>query len=482
MKSHSSTRRKSKTAPPLAPPRPGLASRFTPAQLQELFLQLLQPAAVAGWLPHRQRGFYQRLFTPLIVLWYFLFSRLQAQPRLQDVVDDAHQGGADRLCPPHQPLSQRLRSWATPSWSNARKRFPLAVFHQALPTLARQIQAWVQECRWREFRVILLDGSTVRLRPYGDIPRQFPPHGGGKSKRSYWCLMRVVVGFCLSTAVVVGSAIGALTVSEQILACQLLLQAGPQSLFLGDRNFGIYRIAQVARHAHAQLLVRLTESRARKLARSQGQRLRPGLDALVSWEPSRQDQRQPEIADDPVPGRLLVARLQRKGYRPVVLYLFTTLTDGQLYSATDLVALYGARWQVELDLRYLKTQMGLHTLTCQSAAMAQKEWLAGLMAYNLIRAAMVAAAVQEHRSIYDLSFATTKALLRDWLIRLSANPEQAARGWQNMMEGILARRHPHRTKERPSEPRAKRPFGEAVPTLYGSRQLARKQWLKKRAK
>jgi len=104
------------------------------------------------------------------------------------------------------------------------------------------------------------------------------------------------------------------------------------------------------------------------------------------------------------------------------------------------------------------------------------------MAYNLIRAAMVAAAVQEHRSIYDLSFATTKALLRDWLIRLSANPDQAARGWENMMEGILARRHPHRTKERPSEPRAKRPFGEAVPTLYGSRQVAREQLLKKRAK
>ena len=52
------------------------------------------------------------------------------------------------------------------------------------------------------------------------------------------------------------------------------------------------------------------------------------------------------------------------------------------------------RGQVELNLRYLKTQRELEQLDCKSAAMAQKEWSAGLLASNLIRARRLCAALQ----------------------------------------------------------------------------------------
>jgi hypothetical protein len=79
-------------------------------------------------------------------------------------------------------------------------------------------------------------------------------------------------------------------------------------------------------------------------------------------------------------------------YRPLTLYLFTTLQDPLKCSAQELAQLYGQRWKVELCFRYVKTQRDLGFLECHSADMAHKEWLAGLIAYNLIRWTMAAAA------------------------------------------------------------------------------------------
>ena len=62
--------------------------------------------------------------------------------------------------------------------------------------------------------------------------------------------------------------------------------------------------------------------------------------------------------------------------------------------------LYGLRWHIELNLRYLKTQMRLTQLECKSAAMAEKEWVAGLLAYNLIRAAMLCGLLAAHALLF----------------------------------------------------------------------------------
>jgi len=469
-----SPRPKAPARPRLAAPfRRPLASPFSRDQLQAQFLRLLGPQDLAAWLPKRPRGYYQRLFSPLIILWYFVLARLQDGATLQDVVQDAHWGGADALCPPGKPLSQRLKSWLTAGWCKARQRLPLDLFYRALNTQAQTVRGWVQNLTWKQFHVFLLDGSTIRLRPFGNIPTVFPPHPSRRPKRAYWCLMRVVVCLCAATGTVLGTALGATSLSEQNLACSLILQALPHSLFVGDRNFGIFRIVQAVVQARAQLLVRLTEVRARKLAA--GPRLRPGLDRPVCWSPSPHDQVLPDTPAQPVAGRLIVVRVHPKGFRAQTLYLFTTLLDPQVYPVQELLKLYGVRWQIELHLRSLKSEMNLRVLECKSADLARKEWIAGLLAYNLVRAVMVAAAVQAQRSVFDLSFRATQKLLLEYLDHTALGSHQPAQGWRILMAGLIACRLPRRRKSRPPEPRAKRPFGEAVPTLYGSRAAARKK-------
>jgi len=140
---------------------------------------------------------------------------------------------------------------------------------------------------------------------------------------------------------------GDLTFSEQALSAQLLnVGCWAKWIFVGDRNFGVYSVIRSITAAHAQALVRLTEVRAGKLAKQVGLKLRHGLDVAITWTPSCHDKCPLGLDPLPVAGRLLVIRVQMPGFRPQLLFLFTTLTDQSLYTPLQLSQLYAERWQI----------------------------------------------------------------------------------------------------------------------------------------
>ncbi len=77
-------------------------------------------------------------------------------------------------------------------------------------------------------------------------------------------------------------------------------------------------------------------------------------------------------------------------------------------------ALFKDRWHVELDLRNLKTTMGLEMLSCKTAAMAVKELWVYLLAHNLIRLLMVQSASIADCLPRQLSFKHTLQLWLAW--------------------------------------------------------------------
>jgi len=416
----------------------------------------------------KTHNFYDRLFTPLVSLWYLLFQWLNHDHTLDAVVTDALAGGADRLNP---KLSRRLRSSSTGPYSDARARLPQEFLAQTLRLQGQRLTSQSPTTLWKGLLLTLLDGSTIRLRPFGDIPKEFPPHSNQYQKKTYWCLMRVVVNFCAWSGAALDCALGSTALSEQALACQILLRAVAPSLFLGDRNFGIFRVVQTARQVHQHLLLRLTNSRAVKLL---GRRLCTG-DFQLIWKATRHDQLQPDCSTEPVQGRLIIERLERPGFRSQWLCLFTTLTDAFAHPPKELVQLYGRRWQVELDLRYLKAQMSAAQLEVHSASMARKQWLACLLAYNLVRAAMLCAALQKGISPLTLSFSASRRRLEWWLRDLGRTVPQILVSWDRMLKELAQCRLPNRKKKRPAEPRAKRRLPTSFPSLVGSRVQARKK-------
>ena len=214
---------------------------------------------------------------------------------------------------------------------------------------------WVRQCfrqlvaalltlgTWpdQDLPVGLLDGSTKRLRPQGDIGQEFPAHRTHR-RRAY----RASPGWWLRSAllprIATAARLASLRVSEQALAVELLLEEAQRVLHIGDRNFGVWRVVRAAVQSGGQALVRLTQVRARRLA---GCRKTPAPfpGPTVVWSPSSRDQIDPGLRKEPVAGRLIIIQAQPRGYRPQTLYLFTTLTDVQAYPPQRLLELYGWR-------------------------------------------------------------------------------------------------------------------------------------------
>ena len=61
--------------------------------------------------------------------------------------------------------------------------------------------------------------------------------------------------------------------------------------------------------------------------------------------------------------------------------LVTTLLCPKTTSKSDLKALYKRRWNVELDIRNIKTTLGMETLSCKTPLMGEKEMWVYLLAY-----------------------------------------------------------------------------------------------------
>lgn len=466
---------KTPTTPPVnSAPQPLLKTRFSPPILLVHFHRLLPAKQLAQWLTASPFRFYERAFTPLVTLWYLVFQRLSPNHHLSQVQEDARAGGADRLSPPGKLLSARLKSEATTSYSDARQRLPLSVLCQVLRHIGSGLSHSFQLPLRFGLRVVLMDGSTIRLHPFGDTSQEFPPHRPGNCKKPpYWCVARVVGLLCLTTGAVLDSAVASLRTSEQGLTISVLLaRSWAQSLLIGDRNFGIYSVARAIVAAQGQALLRLTKARAAKLAEASGLKLQPGVDAQLSWSPSRYDQCPTLLEQKPVQGRLLVVHIQRPGYRPITLYLFTTLVDQAACSLQELAQLYAQRWNVEVCFRYIKAQMDLGFLQCHSADMARKEWFAGLIAYNVIRWAMASAAAIKAVPVAVLSFSRARQLLLGWLMR-SSQHRLSANSWKRLLDRIANAQLPKRRKPRPPEPRAVRPFRKYRSALDGPRDIAR---------
>jgi len=444
------------------------------SELFPVFQELLPVQVIRGLVRASQKCFYERLFTPLILVWCLTYQRLNHDHTCDAAVSYLASGAVDHLDSRHQePPSQRIKSESTAAYCKGRWRLPLSVLQGALSHTGRAIQQWLgADGLWLGHPVGLLDGTTLLLRPEPELVQHYGRHKG-RGKETYWVVMRVVVAFCLYTGALLSVAEGSLHISEQALAASILAQAIQGSVYLGDRNFGIFSVAQAARHYRSWAVLGLTRQRARALA---GRKLRSGEDMRIIWQPSAKDQLHPGMSAEPIEGRLIFVRLERKGFRPVELYLFTTLLDADRYTVEELVKLYGLRWHVELDLRYVKDTLEMDLLTGKSVEIVRKELHAGLLAYNIIRGYMVQAARRAGLSPLALSFTCCWRRVRDVL--LSLRPTDSAQYVERTIEHLLARLAQCILPKRPRfriEPRAVHRRPAVYPQLKGSRAEARRR-------
>lgn len=457
-------------------------SRAVPSIQQVLptFKELVPAQDVRALLKASNKRFYERLFTPLIVVWGFIFQRLNADHSLDAVVCHVASGAVDHLDDRHRlPVSQRIKSQSTAAYSKARKRLPLAVLESVARQLAQAAeQSLGGKARWHGHPVALLDGTTLLTWPEPELVKRYG-QAENQHGTAYWVVIRAVAAFSLHTAALLSIADGSQRDSEQALAKPVLARLAPNTVCVGDRAFGVFSVAQAARHNDVRTLFRMTASRAKALAKSlpcaqQRGKMHSGEDRSVQWAPSRDDQSDPKMSLAPISGRLIYQRIERDGFRPVDLYFFTTLLDRSEYSVEELLALYGQRWHVELDLRYVKSTLDMDLLTGKSVAMVLKELWAGLAAYNLVRVCMAMAAQGANLTPLSLSFAKCWRRVQRMLcvLRPTDTSAEVAERVRRLLSSLAECRLQERELFR-VEPRAVRRRPAVYPALKGSRDKAR---------
>lgn len=371
------------------------------------------------------------------------------------------------------------------AYSQARTRLPLELLQAALARIQDQILKLVglknpsqtkprPEQRVRQ----IVDGSTVPILVTPELGQSYPP-ARNQHGRSDWCLVRIVVGFYTRCGAVLSTNDGPASKSEQVLFWEMIERAQAFIIWVGDRNFGVWSVAAQAVRFQQDVLVRLTQSRAKRLGRGQ-RRLRSREERAVQWTPSRLDKLPPGAQREPIQGRLIYVRIKRSN-KWIDLWLFTTLEAAD-YPLALLVEWYGQRWQAELNFRWLKGPLRLDQLQVSTPAMARKEIHAGWLAFNLVRALQWGAGarpVATATTAVALSFNDARRVilerLKEWGRGQTVRSRKAQRWVRELLSEVRLCELPKRKKPRPGQIRKIRHHPQTFPTFTGSRAAANAQ-------
>jgi hypothetical protein len=387
-----------------------------------------------------------RIFSFPVTVWLMIVQRLSGGT-LADAVSELVAGNGWDLLEPCKRVRQGVISPNTGAYSEARQRVTVKASCRIAEHTFRNLRAAMATEPLRD-RLFMVDGSSIRLAHTPALLKQYSTarnqHGD-----SHWPIMRVVTMHHVVTGMALppcyGPMYGDNAVGEQELAERMIEGLPDGSVLIGDRNFGVFSLMWLAHNRGHDVLVRLQRERAAQLS----DELEVAGDRAVEWRPSRWDRKShPQLpATASLKGRLVIVKAEGDSE---FLYLFTTLSE----SAAQIAALYKERWNIETDLRSLKEQMKLHSITAKTPDMAASELLLAVAAYNLIRAVMQQAAQEAGVEPRRLSYSRSQSCFWPFIRAVSGRctQQEFERHWRVLIRAIGQCKLPNRT--RPSAPRA----------------------------
>ena len=243
----------------------------------------------------------------------------------------------------------------------------------------------------------------------------------------------------------------------------------PGDVALTDRGFTSFADVWLLRQRGVDSVMR----KHSRLSKSLRKLKRVGRnDRLVVWKkthvcPNWLKRQQWESLPDEMTVRQITVHVHIAGFRSKTIVLITTLLDPKAFPARPFADLYRRRWLAELFLRDVKISMGMDVLKCKTPDMVRNELHMYMLAYNLIRALMLEAALQHGTPPLRLSFKESAHTIRQWAPILSvanwSSPEDLDCATTALLHYISQNIVPHRPNR--VEPRARKRRPKNYPLL-----------------
>jgi len=208
-------------------------------------------------------------------------------------------------------------------------------------------------------------------------------------------------------------------------------------------------------------------------------------DHVVCWTKPERPDWMDEALYAQLPEELMIRELrvkvQNDGFRVDELILVTTMLDPEVYTKEELAELFLQRWNIELDLRSIKSVMQMDVLRCETPSMVEKEIWMHLLDYNLIRTLMARGAAAHKKEPRQLSFKGAMQALGTFREPLQwTQGRRRARLWEVLLQVIAS----YEVGDRPNrvEPRAIKRRPKPHKLLNEPREEARNRLLKRKHK
>jgi len=437
------------------------------------FGRLMSRQEVEKTLRRHRVVFRERLYTPLVTLWTFLYQVLCPDPSCRAAVA--------RLLAFLGVQGDDAVSAQTGAYCKARQRVP----EKVVADLARQSGATL-EARFSGTELLhgrpikIADGTTVSMPDTPENQKTYPQQPNQKPGLGF-PILRLVAVISLSCGAVLDVAFGAYCgkkTGETALLRQLFHQFQRGDMVLADALFANYWTLAALLARGVDVIARCDGKRL--LDWRTGQRL-GSKDHVVLWhKPAKPDwmsRREYNRMPETLCLRELAAEVQQAGFRTRRVIIVTTLLDADAYPKEELATAYRARWHAELDLRSIKQVMAMEVLRCKTPSMVHKEIWMHVLAYNLIRTLLAEAAQSAGVRPRALSFKGALQTLNAFAALWSWAVIRRDALYAAILHAIAA----HRVGLRPDrvEPRAvkRRPRKQAF--LTQPRHIARARLLRK---
>jgi Transposase DDE domain len=374
------------------------------------------------------------VYTPIVTLWALLSQVLDPDKSLSNAVKriSAWVGAAGGDCP----------SPDTGAYSKARQRFKESVLQRLIPETAQSLEQTIPLAdQWCGHRVRVYDGTTVLMSDTVANQADFPQHGNQKPGCGF-PIGKLVAVFSLMTGAVVAACISSLKTSEMELSRLLYADLEPGDVALGDRAYGTFTDLALVQSQGADGVFR--KHHARRTDFRRGQKLGIG-DHAVRWHKPRECPKhmsEEEFAQLPefLEVREVSVLIRRRGFRDLRLIIVTTLLDAKRYSPKQLGELYGLRWHAaEINLRHLKTTLGMEMLSAKTPEMVRKDLWAHLLAYNLLRTVMLQTAQSSNQVLSRISLQGTRQQFLQMIGLLAVSIQSVRERLYRVLMEVVAR-------------------------------------------
>jgi len=345
--------------------------------------------------------FRDRIYSPAITVWMFIGQVLSSDQSCRDAIS--------RLNVWRVARGMRPVSTETASYVEARQRLPekllLELARSSAAESASQSQSnWL----WKDRVVKTVDGFTVTMPDTPANQREYPQSKSQKRGVGF-PIVRIVMIFSLAVGVAREIALGKYSgkqVGESSLLRTLLSTVLPGEILLADCYYATYWLLATAWQNDFDLVCK--SHHRRKVDFRRGIKL-GALDQIVSYpKPSQRPYwmtvEEYEAAPEFVFVRHLRYQVTQPGFRTRTIVIATTMLNNLAYTIEDIAVLFRQRWQVEIDIRSLKTHMKMEHLRCMSPEMVRKEIYCHMLAYNLVRRSIVESALIFDKLPRQLSF------------------------------------------------------------------------------